>query len=168
MMRIVPSFLCVSVTWCCDLAGSATPIALMENHYHLLIETPGGNVSRGDATVQRGLDPAREPASWTGGASVPRAVQGDYRGDLLELCRYVGLNPVRAGMVTHLERYPWSSYPATRGLVECPGWFTPDWVLSQFGAHRAGAKRRYGYWGCATDIGVGSHFSVSPEKGRWE
>ena len=62
---------------------------------------------------------------------------------LLEVCRYVVLNPIRAGMVTHAEHFPWSSYPVTRGLVECPGWFTSDWVLSQFGERRAGAQRRH-------------------------
>ena len=62
---------------------------------------------------------------------------------LLEMCRYVVLNPIRAGMLTHAEHYPWSSYPATRGLVECPGWFTSDWVLNRFGGRRVNAQRRY-------------------------
>ena len=118
----------------------------MDNHYHLLIETPEGNVSRGMRQLN-GVFTQRMNRCHN---RVGHLFQGRFKAIvveresyLLELCRYIVLNPIRAGMVTYLERYPWSSYPATRGLVECPGWFSPNWVLSQFGERRAGAQRRY-------------------------
>ncbi|MCP4410442.1 MAG: addiction module toxin RelE, partial [Gammaproteobacteria bacterium] len=46
---------------------------------------------------------------------------------LLELTRYVVLNPLRAGMVGKLEEWSWSSYPATIGVTEAP-----EWLLNQF------------------------------------
>lgn len=119
---------------------------LMENHDHLLIETPEGNLSQG----MRQFNGVFTQRMNRRHGRVGHLFQGRFKaivvereGYLLELCRYIVLNPLRAGMVTDLERYPWSSYPATRGLVEGPGWFTPDWVLSQFDTRRAGAQRRY-------------------------
>jgi REP element-mobilizing transposase RayT len=119
---------------------------LMDNHYHLLIETPEGHVSRG----MRQLNGVFTQRMNRRHGRVGHLFQGRFKAILverdsylLELCRYIVLNPIRAGMVRQLERYPWSSYPATRGLVECPGWFRPDWVLSQFGTRRAKAQLRY-------------------------
>ena len=119
---------------------------LMDNHYHLLIETPNGNMSRG----MRQLNGVFTQRINRRHGRVGHLFQGRFKAILveresylLELCRYVVLNPLRAGMVTHPAHYLWSSYPVTRGLVECPGWFTSDWVLSQFGARRADAQRRY-------------------------
>ncbi|MBX3305064.1 MAG: transposase [Nitrospira sp.] len=119
---------------------------LMDNHYHLLIETPEGNVSRGmrqlNGVVTQRLNRRHR--------RVGHLFQGRFKAILVErepylveLCRYVVLNPIRAGLVRQLERYSWSSYPATRGLVDGPGWFSPDWVLGQFGPRRAVAQRRY-------------------------
>ena len=62
---------------------------------------------------------------------------------LLELCRYVVLNPIRAGMVDQIECFAWSSYPATMGLVGCPAWLETDWVLGQFAKMRATARCLY-------------------------
>ena len=62
---------------------------------------------------------------------------------LLELCRYVVLNPVRAKLVTHPRLWRWSSYRATAGETEGPLWLTSDWVLTQFGARRREAHARY-------------------------
>jgi putative transposase len=62
---------------------------------------------------------------------------------LLELARYVVLNPLRAKMVRRLEQWPWSSYPATCGQVPTPAWLQTDFVLSQFGAQHARARIKY-------------------------
>jgi putative transposase len=55
---------------------------------------------------------------------------------LLELCRYVVLNPVRAGMVRSAREYHWSSYRATAGWRVPPGLLCTDWMLAQCGAER--------------------------------
>ena len=62
---------------------------------------------------------------------------------LLELCRYVVLNPVRAGMVRSAREYRWSSYRATAGLSATPELLCTDWLLAQFGVERSEAQRRY-------------------------
>ena len=51
---------------------------------------------------------------------------------LLEVCRYVVLNPLRAKAVARVEPWKWSSYKGTAGLGEGPPWLAVDWVLSQF------------------------------------
>jgi hypothetical protein len=62
---------------------------------------------------------------------------------LLELARYVVLNPIRAKMVGSVRHWPWSSYQATAGQVEAPEFLTIDWILSQFGVKRVPAMRAY-------------------------
>jgi len=62
---------------------------------------------------------------------------------LLELCRYVVLNPVRANLVRHPRQWRWSSYRATVGEAEVPRGLTVDWILEQFGRRRAAAQGRY-------------------------
>ena len=62
---------------------------------------------------------------------------------LLELCRYVVFNPVRARITRKPDRYRWSSYRASAGLEPVPGFLMVDWLLSQFGGQRAAAQRRY-------------------------
>lgn len=61
---------------------------------------------------------------------------------LLELCRYVVLNPVRAGMARHPKDYPWSSYCGTAGLKKLD-FLSADWLLAQFGNDRKHAQREY-------------------------
>lgn len=62
---------------------------------------------------------------------------------LLELTRYVVLNPLRAKMVRRLENWPWSSYLATCGQAEAPSWLQTDWILAQFGQRRSAAIAKY-------------------------
>ena len=62
---------------------------------------------------------------------------------LLELARYVVLNPVRAGMVRSARDWPWSSYRATAGWPEVPSWLTIEGLLSAFGARRKAAMEAY-------------------------
>jgi len=63
--------------------------------------------------------------------------------DLLELTRYVVLNPLRADMVKKLEDWPWSSYLATINAVSVPEWLDVNWLLGQFGKQRQQAIRVY-------------------------
>lgn len=119
---------------------------LMDNHYHLLVETPEGNLSQGMRQVN-GVYTQRFNRRHD---RVGHLFQGRYKAIvverdsyLLELCRYVVLNPLRARMVTQLARYPWSSYPATMGLTARPDWLSTTWLLGQFGGHRRVARTRY-------------------------
>jgi REP-associated tyrosine transposase len=76
--------------------------------------------------------------------------QGRYQGILvekdaylLELARYRVLNPVRAGMVTKPEDWPWSSYRATLGIALAARFLFTDWLLGAFGEERATAVEGY-------------------------
>ena len=119
---------------------------LMDNHYHLLVETIESNLSRG-ARQLNGVYTQRFNRRH---GRVGHVLQGRFKSILvdrdsylLELCRYVVLNPVRAGMSKHAGEYRWSSYRASAGLSKCPAFLTVDWVLSQFGRGRKAAQGRY-------------------------
>ena len=119
---------------------------LMDNHYHLLIETPDANLSLG----MRQLNGVYTQRFNRRHGLVGHLFQGRFKAILverdaylLELARYIVLNPLRARMVKTISRYPWSSYRATLGQVGRPAWLSTDWVLSQFAKRRAVARQRY-------------------------
>lgn len=118
----------------------------MSNHYHLLIETVDGNLSRG----MRQLNGVYTQYFNRTHKIVGHLFQGRYKAILvqketylLELTRYVVLNPVRAGMIDRLDEWRWSSFPAVAGLCDTPEWLDADWLLSQFGVKRQEAIRSY-------------------------
>jgi len=119
---------------------------LMENHYHLLVETREGNLSSG----MRQLNGVYTQVFNRRHKRVGHLFQGRYKGilvekeaHLLELCRYVVLNPVRAGLVKRPEGWKGSSYRATAGRAKKPVFLEVDWVLAQFGRRRAEAEKAY-------------------------
>ena len=119
---------------------------LMSNHYHLLIETPDGNLSKG----MRQLNGVFTQYSNRRHRRTGHLFQGRYKAILvdadsylLELARYVVLNPVRAGMVADAGDWPWSSYGAMVGALASPDWLATDGLLSAFANTRNAARRRY-------------------------
>ncbi len=62
---------------------------------------------------------------------------------LLELSRYLVLNPVRAGMARSARDWRWSNYRATAGLAAAPEWLHLDWLLSCFGRRKKRAMLQY-------------------------
>jgi putative transposase len=85
--------------------------------------------------------------SW---GSVRHVFQGRYKAiliqkesHLLEVCRYMVLNPWRAKVVELPERWRWSSYRATAGIERAHPCLTIDWILGQFGSKRRTAEKRY-------------------------
>ena len=119
---------------------------LMDNHYHLILETPEGNLARGMRQFN-GIYTQKHNRNYTKTGHVfqgrYKAILVDKESYLLELCRYVVLNPVRAGMVKRPQDWKWSSYRSTVGTSVPPPWFTPDWILAQFGRSRRRAQRLY-------------------------
>lgn len=106
---------------------------LMGNHYHLLIETPEANLSKG----MRQLNGVYTQCFNKAHARVGHVFQGRYKAILveketylLELARYIVLNPVRAGMVSSPSEWPWSSYRATAGEIPPLDYLSTDWLLS--------------------------------------
>ena len=72
-----------------------------------------------------------------------KAILVDKDSYLLELTRYVVLNPVRARMVKSPGAWPWSSYRAMIGRVQPPGWLQTDGLLRQFSKQRKRAIEKY-------------------------
>ncbi len=119
---------------------------LMGNHFHLMIETPTPNLSRG----MRQLNGVYTQGFNRRHGKVGHLFRGRFKAILverdsylLELARYVVLNPVRAKMVKAPERYAWSSYRATMGLNPLPPGLSIDWLLGQFAKTRLVARQRY-------------------------
>ncbi len=119
---------------------------LMDNHYHLLIDTPDGNLSIG----MRQLNGIYTQRFNKRHGRVGHLFQGRFKAvlvqkdsHLLEACRYVVLNPVRAKRVHRPEEWIWSSYRATAGRTKLHPCLAIDWVLSQFGSERKVAEASY-------------------------
>jgi REP element-mobilizing transposase RayT len=139
---------------------------LMNNHYHLVIETPDGNLSKG----MRQLNGIYTMRFNRRHGSVGHIFQGRYKAilvqkesHLLEVCRYVVLNPVRAKVVEGPERWRWSSYRATAGIEKAHPCLSTDWVLGQFGSKKRIAEKRYRRF--VTD-GIGGHGIWENVKGQ--
>lgn len=119
---------------------------LMSNHYHLLIQTPDSNLSKG----MRQLNGVYTQFYNRRHRKTGHLFQGRYKSILvdqqhylLELSRYIVLNPLKAGMVKHVRQWPWSSYQAMTGLSESPDWLSAEYLLLQFSKQRKSAIRKY-------------------------
>jgi len=119
---------------------------LMTNHYHLLLETPRPNLT----ASLHDLNTAYTNYFNRKYNRVGHLFQGRYRcilvekdPYLLELSRYLHLNPVRAGIVQRPEDYRWSSYRSYLGTLPFPGWLRTDDILGQLSARRSEARRKY-------------------------
>ncbi len=132
---------CERFNWICHA------YCLMTNHYHLLLETPDANLSKG----MRQLNGVYTQYVNRAHGRVGHLFQGRFKAilvererDLLELARYVVLNPVRAGMVGAPGDWPWSSYRATVGEeIPVPAFLETDWVLRAFAEGRGEAVAGY-------------------------
>jgi REP element-mobilizing transposase RayT len=119
---------------------------LMGNHYHLMIETPQGNLTKG----MRQLNGVFTQWSNRRHQRSGHLFQGRYKAILvdrdsyfLELARYIVLNPVRAAMVKQPQQWAWSSYGAMAGKSTAPAWLTTEVLLGEFGKRRFRARRKY-------------------------
>ncbi len=119
---------------------------LMNNHYHLLVETSDGNLSKG----MRQLNGVYTQRYNRRHEKYGHVFQGRFKGIhiekesyLLELSRYIVLNPVRARIARAAKDWPWSSYRATAGVGNAASCLTIDWILSQFSKRRTVAQKRY-------------------------
>jgi REP element-mobilizing transposase RayT len=119
---------------------------LMDNHYHLLLSTPEGNLSQIMRHINGGYTTWFNKRHNRNG----HLFQGRYKAILVEadpyageLSRYIHLNPVRAEIVRIPEEYKWSSYAAYIGRTRPPRWLTTDWLLKYFGRKPTEAKKAY-------------------------
>jgi len=119
---------------------------LIPNHYHLLVETPHGNLSRGMRHLNGVYTQSfNRTHKRTGHVFQGRfkAILVDKESHLLEVARYVVLNPVRAKMSKHPREWKWSSYRATSGESTSVAYLTSTWHLEQFDSSLDRARLRY-------------------------
>jgi REP element-mobilizing transposase RayT len=119
---------------------------LMDNHYHILIETPDGNLARG----MRHLNGVYTQYFNRAHKRVGHVYQGRYKAIiiqketyLLEVARYIVLNPVRALMVRTANDWHWSSYRATSGHSRAPEWLNINRIIAHFSKDQSTAIDRY-------------------------
>src|SRR3990167_7126442 len=119
---------------------------LMHNHYHLLIETPEANLS----VAMRDLN--GNYSQWFNARHkrMGHLFQGRFKAFvieketyLLEVARYIVLNPVRAKMVRHPRFWKWSSYQSTAGISKAADWLSVEWILKNFSHQKKEAERKY-------------------------
>jgi len=140
------NFLLVLEEVCKQYNWSVHSYCLMSNHYHLLVETPDGNLSKG----MRQLNGVFTQKYNRNNNKVGHVFQGRFKGILvdgdaylMELVRYIVLNPVRAQMVRSARDWKWSSFRATIGVVLCPEWLDREWLLSSFAKRQSVAIDKF-------------------------
>lgn len=138
----------------------------MDNHFHLLIETLDGNLSLG----MRQLNGVYTQTFNKRHRRAGHLFQGRYKAiliqkdsHLLEVCRYVVLNPVRVGLIDNPGEWKWSSYVATVGREKPFACLTTDWVLRQFSSKRRKAEREYRQY---VRLGIGKESIWAGVKGQ--
>jgi REP element-mobilizing transposase RayT len=119
---------------------------LIPNHYHLECETPNANLSK----FMQWLNTSYAVYFNRRYERVGHVFQGRYYSTLvqkerhlMELTRYIHLNPVRAGLVRTPEKYEWGSYRRYMGKAPELNWVETDWMLSQFGSTKGSARQAY-------------------------
>jgi len=119
---------------------------LMDNHYHLLVETPSANLPQIMRHINGGYTAYFNSKRATSG----HLFQGRYKAIVVEkdeyakeLSRYIHLNPVRAKMVGSPAAYTWSSYNFYIGAKKSPEWLHRDFILGYFGGKTSAAQKRY-------------------------
>ncbi|MGL6159698.1 transposase [Microbulbifer sp.] len=131
---------CERYDWLCHA------YCLMSNHYHLLLETGTPSLSKGmkylNGTYTQQFNRRHKRVGHVFQGRF-KAILVEAESYLLELARYIVLNPVRARMVRAAKDWPWSSYRATAGLAQPHPVLTTDCVLGNFGARRGRAQKGY-------------------------
>jgi putative transposase len=119
---------------------------LMDNHYHLLLETPSGNLPQ----IMRHINGAYTTYFNVKRERSGHLFQGRYKAILVdideyakELSRYIHLNPVRAKIVQTPEKYSWSSYQFYIGKQKPAEWLYCDFILGYFGKKISSAQMGY-------------------------
>jgi putative transposase len=151
-------------TWRCHA------YCLMPTHYHLLVETIEPNLSQGmqylngryalDFNRRHGLEGHLFERRF-------RCVVVENEGHLLELSRYIVLNPVRAGLCDDPKAWVWSSYRAMVSLEPAPGFLTVPWLRDQFSVAGRGGAALFADF-VTGGVRNGHDPRLAPDVGGWD
>jgi putative transposase len=120
-------------------------LCLMSNHVHLVVQVAEIPLSRLVQNVSFRYTRYRNAKEHRTGHLFQgryKAIVIDAETYLLELIRYIHLNPVRAGIVADPADYRWSSHRAYLGKEVLP-WLSTDWILSRYSPRKQSARRQY-------------------------
>lgn len=110
-------------------ASRLRPYCLMSNHYHLLVQTPEGNLCRCMRHIN-GIYTQRFNRRWKTEGQLFRgrykAVLIEEDSHLLEVLRYIHRNPLRAGLINDLKYFPWSSHHGYLSTAKKWAWLHQD------------------------------------------
>jgi len=119
---------------------------LIPNHYHLLIQTPGGDLARCMRHLN-GIYTQRFNRSHHYDGQLFRgrykSILVDADSYLLELVRYIHRNPLEAGLVKELNKYPWTSHKGYLSNAKKWNWLHKAFILSLFGTDGKEALSTY-------------------------
>lgn len=119
---------------------------LMTNHYHLLVQTPEANLSRGMRHIN-GVYTQRFNAHYGYDGQLFRgrykAILVGQDSYLLQLVRYIHKNPVRAGIVNSAEQYEWTSHRGYLSKAKKWNWLHKQFILSMFAKESKHRLHRY-------------------------
>jgi len=128
------AFLAVMAHAMARLDAAVLAYCLMGNHYHLVVQTRKANLS----ALMRQINGVYTQAYNRRHHLVGHLFQGRFKGILVDtdeyllaLCRYVELNPVRAGIVRQPGKWVWSSYRAHAGQAPAPEWLDRQTLYGQ-------------------------------------
>jgi putative transposase len=124
---------------------------LMANHYHLLIQIGDGGLSSGMQALNGHFSCFTNARHGYEGHLFRNRFWSELIGEethLLEACRYIVLNPIRARLCDKPEAWRWSSYRACAGLVFAPRFLATADLLALFGQTPAAARRAYRRFVC--------------------
>jgi len=152
-------FLSIYSEICTRLQWSTYAWCLMGNHFHLVVETPEPNLSEGmrvlNGTYTQYVNRAH---GRTGHLFQGRfhSILVDRNPYLLEVIRYVVLNPVRAGLAVSPQDWPWSSYRATVGLDESPEWLDTGFALDAVSERTGTLEQKQALFSAYVAVGIHS------------
>lgn len=139
---------------------------VLGTHYHFAIATPLANIDAGMQWLNAVYAQTFNKRHGRFGHLVAERYSSrvvDSEEYAVELCRYIPLNPVKAGLCELPQQWPWSSYAATLGRAPVPAFLDPSWVLDQFASDRELARALLHSWVMA-GIGVTLELPQPPQR----
>ena len=119
---------------------------LMDSHYHLVVECPEANLSKGMRQLNGVYTQHFNRRHQQDGPLFQgrfKSVLFEAESYLLPLCRHIVQNPVRLSAASSAQTYRWSSHRAMSGAIKCPEYLHTKTVLAAFGKREKDNQKKY-------------------------